>query len=110
MIFQGFNLLMQSTALENICFPMKIAGIDRRSAEKRADELLEIVGLSDKRNAYPSQLSGGQKQRVAIARALATDPKVILSDESTSALDPTTTRQILALLKEITKKRASPSS
>ena len=104
MIFQGFNLLMQSTALENICFPMKIAGIDRRSAEKRADELLEIVGLSDKRNAYPSQLSGGQKQRVAIARALATDPKVILSDESTSALDPTTTRQILALLKEINEK------
>ena len=104
MIFQQFNLLMQSTALDNICFPLLLAGVSKRDAEKRAAELLEVVGLSDKRNAYPAQLSGGQKQRVAIARALANEPKVLLCDEATSALDPTTTRSILALLKEINER------
>ncbi len=104
MIFQQFNLLMQRTALENICFPLLLAGVNRRDAEKRALELLEIVGLAEKRNAYPAQLSGGQKQRVAIARALANEPKVLLCDEATSALDPTTTRSILSLLKEINER------
>lgn len=104
MIFQQFNLLMQRTALRNICFPMEIAGVDKADAKKRALELLELVGLSDRAKAYPSQLSGGQKQRVAIARALATSPKVLLCDEATSALDPTTTRSILALLKDINQR------
>lgn len=104
MIFQQFNLLMQRTALENICFPLLLAGVNRRDAEKRALELLEIVGLAEKRSAYPAQLSGGQKQRVAIARALANEPKVLLCDEATSALDPTTTRSILSLLKEINER------
>ncbi len=104
MIFQQFNLLMQRTALQNICFPMEIAGIPKEAAKKRATELLEIVGLTEKAKAYPAQLSGGQKQRVAIARALATNPKVLLCDEATSALDPTTTRSILSLLKEINQK------
>lgn len=101
MIFQQFNLLMQRTAIDNICFPMEIAKIPRAQALARATELLELVGLSDKAAAFPSQLSGGQKQRVAIARALATSPKVLLCDEATSALDPATTRSILALLKDI---------
>jgi len=104
MIFQQFNLLMQRTALQNICFPLEIAGVPRIKAKARALELLEIVGLSDKAKAYPAQLSGGQKQRVAIARALATNPKVLLCDEATSALDPTTTRSILTLLKEINQR------
>ena len=104
MIFQGFNLLMQRTALENICFPLELAGVSRNKAKIRARELLEVVGLTDKENAYPVQLSGGQKQRVAIARALATNPKVLLCDEATSALDPTTTQSILALLKELNQK------
>mgnify|MGYP000792570771 CR=1 FL=1 len=104
MIFQQFNLLMQRTALENICFPLLLAGVNRRDAEKRALELLETVGLAEKRGAYPAQLSGGQKQRVAIARALANEPKVLLCDEATSALDPTTTRSILSLLKEINER------
>ena len=101
MIFQQFNLLQQRTALQNICFPLEIAGVSRADAVKRATELLEIVGLSDRAGNYPSQLSGGQQQRVAIARALATNPKILLCDEATSALDPTTTRSILALLKEM---------
>ena len=101
MIFQQFNLLMQRNALQNICFPLEIAGMPKKEAKQRAVELLEIVGLADKAKAYPAQLSGGQKQRVAIARALATNPKVLLCDEATSALDPTTTRSILNLLQEI---------
>ena len=104
MIFQQFNLLMQRNVEDNICFPLEIAGLSKKEGRKRAAELLEIVGLSDKKKAYPSQLRGGQKQRVAIARALATNPKILLCDEATSALDPTTTRSILALLKDINKK------
>lgn len=104
MIFQGFNLLMQRTCLKNICFPMELAGVKKSDAEKRAKELLEIVGLPDKANAYPVQLSGGQQQRIAIARALATNPKVLLCDEATSALDPKTTHSILQLIKEINIK------
>lgn len=104
MIFQHFNLLMQRTVLDNICFPLEITKVPRAKAVERAKELLEIVGLSEKMLAYPAQLSGGQKQRVAIARALATNPKILLCDEATSALDPTTTKAILALLKEINEK------
>ena len=104
MIFQSFNLLMQRTCLKNVCFPMEISGVPAAQAKKRALELLDLVGLAEKANAYPSQLSGGQKQRVAIARALATDPKVLLCDEATSALDPTTTASILDLLKDLNEK------
>lgn len=104
MIFQSFNLLMQRTCLKNVCFPMELSGVRAPEAEKRARELLELVGLREKADAYPSQLSGGQKQRVAIARALATDPKVLLCDEATSALDPTTTASILGLLKDLNEK------
>lgn len=104
MIFQQFNLLMQRTALQNICFPMEIAGIKKDEAVKRARELLKLVDMENKEDSYPSQLSGGQKQRVAIARALATNPKVLLCDEATSALDPKTTRAILNLLKDISKR------
>ena len=103
MIFQGFNLLEQRTVLRNICFPLEISGTPKAQAKSRAEELLKIVGLSDKVQSYPSQLSGGQKQRVAIARALATNPKYLLCDEATSALDPNTTRSILELLREINK-------
>ena len=101
MIFQSFNLLEQRSVIGNICFPLELAGVDKKTAKARAQELLKIVGLEDRGESYPSQLSGGQKQRVAIARALATNPKYLLCDEATSALDPTTTRQILDLLKEI---------
>ena len=104
MIFQSFNLLMQRTAISNICFPMELAGTPRKEAEARARELLELVGLADKAGAYPAQLSGGQKQRIAIARALATNPKVLLCDEATSALDPKTTRDILRLIRDINRE------
>ena len=104
MIFQHFNLLMQRTVLDNVCFPLEIAGVSKKEAREKARKYLEIVELSDKEKAYPAQLSGGQKQRVAIARALAMDPKILLCDEATSALDPTTTRSILALLKEINRE------
>lgn len=101
MIFQHFNLLSSRTAAENIALPLEVAGYNKAAIRARVDELLALVGLSDKRNRYPSELSGGQKQRVGIARALATKPKVLLSDEATSALDPETTRSILDLLARI---------
>lgn len=103
MIFQHFNLLMQRTALDNVCFPMEIAGIGKVEARKKALEYLRIVGLEEKALSYPSQLSGGQKQRVAIARVLASDPQILLCDEATSALDPQTTKAILELIKEINR-------
>ena len=103
MIFQHFNLLMQRTALDNVWFPMEIAGIKKAEARKKALEYLKIVGLEEKALSYPSQLSGGQKQRVAIARVLASDPQILLCDEATSALDPQTTKAILELIKEINR-------
>ena len=104
MIFQHFNLLNSTNVAENVAFPLEISKWKKKDIEKRVDELLEIVGLSDKKLNYPEQLSGGQKQRVAIARALANNPKILLSDEATSALDPRTTNSILELLKDINKK------
>ena len=104
MIFQGFNLLMQKNCLRNVCFPLELAGVKKAEATKKAQLLLELVGLGDKASAYPAQLSGGQQQRVAIARALATNPKVLLCDEATSALDPKTTNAILELIREINQK------
>lgn len=103
MIFQGFNLLMQRNCLKNVCFPLELQGIKKDKAEKKALELLELVGLKEKALAYPAQLSGGQQQRVAIARALATNPKVLLCDEATSALDPKTTYSILELIRRINR-------
>ncbi len=105
MIFQSFNLLEQRNSLDNICFPMELAGVSHSDAKRRAMELLETVGLPDKAAAYPVQLSGGQKQRIAIARALASDPEVLLCDEATSALDPQTTDSILKLLQKISRER-----
>ena len=104
MIFQQFNLLMQKTVARNVRYPLELAGVPRAKANQRVKELLEIVGLSDKADNYPSQLSGGQKQRVAIARALASDPEVLLCDEATSALDPMTTQSILSLLQDINRR------
>ncbi len=104
MIFQHFNLLSNRTVSQNVSFPLEIAGVPKAKRKKRVAECLEIVGLSDKANAYPVKLSGGQKQRVGIARALATQPNVLLCDEPTSALDPQTTESILAFLKELNEK------
>lgn len=105
MIFQSFNLLMQKTCLKNVMFALELIGIKGEAAKLKALELLEIVGIKDKANAYPVQLSGGQQQRVAIARALASDPSVLICDEATSALDPSTTKSILSLIREINKTR-----
>ncbi|MGR5065681.1 methionine ABC transporter ATP-binding protein MetN [Photobacterium sp. DNB22_13_2] len=104
MIFQHFNLLSSRTVFDNIALPLELAGTSKAGIKTKVDELLELVGLADKSETYPSNLSGGQKQRVAIARALASDPKVLLCDEATSALDPATTQSILTLLKEINRK------
>lgn len=103
MIFQHFNLLMQRTVLDNVCFPMEIVKTNRKSAVERARELLAIVGLSEKEQAYPAQLSGGQKQRVAIARALAMNPEIMLFDEPTSALDPEMVGEVLDVMKDLAK-------
>ena len=104
MIFQQFNLLDSRTVYDNISFSLEVAGYKKGEIKERVEEILELVELTDKRNAYPLQLSGGQKQRVGIARALANNPDVLLSDEATSALDPQTTYSILELLKNINKK------
>lgn len=104
MIFQQFNLLSSRTAYQNVEFPLKNLGYSKASRKEKVNSLLELVGISEKANAYPSELSGGQKQRVAIARALAIDPAILLCDEATSALDPQTTKSILKLLKEVNKK------
>ena len=104
MIFQHFNLMSQLTAEENVAFALKHSGLSKEEKKEKVHTLLELVGLADRAENYPSQLSGGQKQRVAIARALANDPKILISDESTSALDPKTTKQILALLQDLNQK------
>ncbi|WP_108652529.1 methionine ABC transporter ATP-binding protein [Dongshaea marina] len=103
-VFQHFNLLQSRTVSGNVAFPLELIKQPKEQINNRVNELLELVGLQDKANAYPSELSGGQKQRVAIARALAAEPKVLLCDEATSALDPETTQQILSLLKEINQR------
>ena len=104
MIFQHFNLFNQKNVYENIAYPLKLQNIPKNEIEKRVNELLDFIGLRDRAKSYPSQLSGGQKQRVAIARALSTNPKVILSDESTSALDPQNTQQVLEILRKSVDK------
>ena len=104
MVFQNFSLLHQRTVLRNVMFPLELRHADKKEAEKRARELLELVGLADKCDKYPSQLSGGQQQRVAIARALVNNPSIMLCDEATSALDSMTTHSILKLLKDINEK------
>lgn len=104
MIFQSFNLFDQKTVYKNISYPLELLNMPKDKIESRVNELLEFVDLEDKRNAYPSEISGGQKQRVAIARAIATSPKLLLSDEGTSALDPANTKQILDLLKKTVEK------
>ncbi|KAB8314838.1 ATP-binding cassette domain-containing protein [Tolypothrix campylonemoides VB511288] len=104
MIFQHFNLLSSRTVAENIAFPLEVMGYTKLKRKAKVEELLTLVGLEGKANAYPAQLSGGQKQRVGIARALAAEPKVLLSDEATSALDPQTTRSILELLRDLNKR------
>ena len=103
MIFQGFNLLSQRTALANVCYPMEIAGVKKSERIEKARKLLGIVGLSDRENSYPSQLSGGQKQRVAIARALSMNPEIILFDEPTSALDPEMVGEVLEVMRDLAK-------
>ena len=104
MIFQHFNLLWSRTVQKNIELPLEIAGVNKEERIKKAKQLIELVGLQGRENAYPSELSGGQKQRVGIARALANDPTILLCDEATSALDPDTTEQILDLLKKINQQ------
>ncbi|MDP8079206.1 methionine ABC transporter ATP-binding protein MetN [Phocoenobacter skyensis] len=104
MIFQHFNLLSSRTVFDNVALPLELSHLSKEQINNKVNDLLELVGLSDKKNVYPSNLSGGQKQRVAIARALANDPEVLLCDEATSALDPATTQSILALLKEINSR------
>ena len=104
MIFQHFNLLSSRTALGNVELTLEIAGIGRAKRRARAQEILELVGLSERSGAYPSELSGGQKQRVGIARALADNPRVLLSDEATSALDPETTRSVLDLIRRLSRE------
>ncbi|ALN74739.1 methionine ABC transporter ATP-binding protein [Aureimonas sp. AU20] len=104
MIFQHFNLLSAKTVRQNVALPLVVAGVDKASIARRVDEVLRLVGLEGKEDAYPSRLSGGQKQRVGIARALVSDPEILLCDEATSALDPETTLQILALLKDINRR------
>ena len=104
MIFQNFSLLQQRTVLRNVMFPLELRHADKKEAEKRARELLELVGLANKCDKYPSQLSGGQQQRVAIARALVNNPSIMLCDEATSALDSMTTHSILKLLKDINEE------
>lgn len=104
MIFQHFNLLHSRTTFENIALPLELSGTPKAAIASKVGDLLELVGLSDKKEVYPANLSGGQKQRVAIARALASDPKVLLCDEATSALDPATTQSILTLLKKINEE------
>lgn len=104
MIFQHFNLLRSRTVYQNIAFPLRKSRLSKAEKDAKINSLLELVGLADKKDAYPSQLSGGQKQRVAIARALANDPKVLLCDEATSALDPQTTKSILSLLKKVNEE------
>ena len=104
MSFQHFNLMSQLTAEENVAFALKHSSLSKEEKKEKVHTLLELVGLADRAENYPSQLSGGQKQRVAIARALANDPKILISDESTSALDPKTTKQILALLQDLNQK------
>lgn len=104
MIFQSFNLFESKTVFQNIAYPMRLERKSKREIEKRVEEILNLIALSDKKNAYPGELSGGQKQRVGIGRALANEPDVILCDEATSALDPQTTISVLDLLKEINQK------
>lgn len=104
MVFQHFNLLQMRTVLDNVCFPLRLAGLSRKEQKKRAVEVLELVGLSEHIHKYPRQLSGGQQQRVGIARALANHPQLLLCDEATSALDPETTQSILRLLSEINER------
>ncbi len=104
MIFQHFNLLSSRTVYENVAFPLELSGTPRAEQDKKIKAILELVGLTEYKDKYPSQLSGGQKQRVGIARAIVTDPPVLLSDEATSALDPETVKSILQLLKDINQK------